>query len=133
MTDADSPGTEESSVPPEGTASDLLASLGVSILTGVAVVPLILPGGNGEQRFFLSKFQLQDSQSEVVYEGLIPLDVLTMLALNFLKACHTAFGNLGEVEDKNLIFIDMDELAKAAEECGEALRLLSAKFKQTKA
>ncbi len=94
-------------------ATFLTESLGLSILTGVGVIPLILPSGEGSAKFLLSKFQLQGADSQIVYEGLIPLDILTFLSLNFLKACRNAFRNVGEVRNENLMFVQIGDLRKA--------------------
>jgi hypothetical protein len=102
----------------------LSEGLGLSILSGVAVVPLILPSGNGSSKFLLSRFQLQATDSQIVYEGLIPLDVLTSLSLNLIKACHTAFQNVGPVRNENLMFVEITDLRKALNETMDVLNSL---------
>ncbi len=110
----------------------LIEMLNISVPAGVVVVPLILPLPKGEegttQRALFAKFQIQDSDDAVLYGAMAPLDVLAMLSLNLLKACATAFENVGVVREEDMLFVSIKDLHERIIEASTSLELLAQKF-----
>ena len=125
--------TEESNSDDEG-SGDLAAlteMLDVSVLSGVVVIPLILPlpkEAGSVQRALFAKFQIHDREDSVLYEAMVPIDVLTMLSLNLIKACRTAVENIGEVNEQDMLFVRMKDLRERTLEASESLEILTRRF-----
>lgn len=108
--------------------------LGVSLLTGVVVIPLIMPlpkEHGGIERALFAKFQINDDEDKVIYDAIVPLDVLTTFSLNLVKACNTALENVRDIKDQDLLFIEMKELKELTTETIQCLNSLDAKFSAT--
>ena len=115
-----------------GNIPALAEMLNVTILSGVVVIPLIMPFPKEEagiERVLFAKFQLNDNEDAVVYDAMVPLDVLAMFSLNLLKACTTAFRNVGEVKDQDMLFVNMKDLRESVIEGKDCLASLEQRFR----
>lgn len=115
--------------------SAFINAMGSSLLTGVTVIPLTLPvpGDEDEQsveRILFAKLQIHADDDKLVYDAIVPLDIVTTFSLNFVKACATAFKNVRPLKDHELLYVDTKDFKKLLDEATQSIEKLKEILKE---
>ena len=109
-------------------ASGFFEAMGSSLLTGVTVIPLILPvpneDGESIERILFAKLQIHADDDKLVYDAVVPLDVVATFSLNFLKACATALKNVRPIKSSELLYVELKDFQKLLVETDESISTL---------